>query len=109
MLVHHAHPAGEGVAWRAQLDGLAVELEGALVGPVEPGDDVGERALARAVLAQQGVHLSDVDLEVDVGIRDDAGKALRDAPQRHRRNGSGEAAGVVHEWTISPWESRRRP
>ena len=58
VLVHHAHAARERIARRAQLHGLAVQLERALVGAVEARDDVGERALARAVLAQQRVHLA---------------------------------------------------
>ena len=109
VLVHHAHAARERVPRRAQLDGLAVQLERSLVGPVEARDDVRERALARAVLAQQRVHLAGADLEVDAGVCDDAGEALRDAPQRHRRYGSGDAAGIVHGWTVSPSGSRRRP
>ena len=108
VLVHHPDPALQGIARRAQVDGLAVQLERALVRPVEARDDVRERALARAVLAQQRVHLARVDLEVHVGVRDDAGEALRDAPQRHRGNG-GDTAGIAHGRTISPWGSRRRP
>ena len=109
VLVHHPHAARERVARRAQLHGLAVQLERPLVRAVEARDDVRERALARAVLAEQRVHLAGVDLEIDAGVRDDAGEALRDAPQRHRGSRSGDAAGVVHARTISPWESRRRP
>ena len=45
--------------------GLPVELELALVGAVEAGEDVRQRALAGAVLAEQGVDLADERLEVD--------------------------------------------
>ena len=109
VLVHHPDSALQGVAGRAQRHRLAMQLERALVRPVQTRDDVGQRALAGAVLAQQRVHLAGVDLEVDVGVRDHAGEALRDAPQRHRGHARGDTAGVAHERTISPWGSRRRP
>ena len=58
VLVHHADPGVERVARRVELDRLAVEQDLALVRPVEPGEDVRERALAGAVLAEQRVHLA---------------------------------------------------
>ena len=50
------------------------------VGPVEPVEDVHERRLARAVLAEQRVHLAAAHVERDVVVRDDARELLADAP-----------------------------
>src|SRR5439155_26136556 len=46
VLVHHADPAMERIPGSMERNRLAVELELALVGPVQPGEDVRERALA---------------------------------------------------------------
>jgi hypothetical protein len=46
---------------------------------VEPVEDVHQRRLARAVLAEQRVHLAGEEVEVDGVVGDDAGEALRDA------------------------------
>ena len=85
VLVHHADPGVDPVARGVEGDGLAVDLELALVGAVEAGEDVRERALAGAVLAEQRVHLALERLEVDAVVRDDAGEALRDPAARDRR------------------------
>ena len=52
-------------------DRLAVQEDLALVGPVEPVEDVHQRRLAGAVLAEQRVHLAAPQVEVDVVVRDD--------------------------------------
>ena len=70
VLVHHPDAGVERVARRVELGRLAVELELALVGAVEAGEDVRERALAGAVLAEQSVNLADERLEVDLVVRD---------------------------------------
>ena len=77
VLVHHPDPGVERVARAVEHDRLAVEADLALVGPVEAGEDVRERALAGAVLAEERVHLADGRLEVDAVVRDDPGEALR--------------------------------
>src|SRR5262249_24586258 len=66
---------------RRERDGLPVEQDLALVWPVQAVEDVHQRRLAGAVLAQQGVHLAALQVEIDVVVRDDAGKALRDPPE----------------------------
>src|SRR6185437_238646 len=48
---------------------------------VEAVEDVHQRRLAGAVLAEQRVHLARRELEVDVVVRDDAGKPLRHSAQ----------------------------
>ena len=47
-------------------------------GVVEPVEDVHQRRLARAVLAEQRVHLALEEVEADVVVRDDPREALRD-------------------------------
>ena len=78
-------PASSASRGEWQLDGPAVQLDLALVGPVEAGEDVRERRLAGAVLAEQRVHLAAADLEVDAVVRDDAGEPLRDPAHRDGR------------------------
>src|SRR6266576_2483707 len=70
-----------------------VDEDLAVVGPVEAGEDVRERALARAVLAEQCVHLAGGGLEVDALVRNDARETLRDPAHRdgRTRRGAGSA------------------
>ncbi len=60
---------------------LAVEQDLALVGLVEPVEDVHQRRLARAVLTQQRVDLPALQLEVDRIVRDQRAEALGDPAQ----------------------------
>ena len=78
----------------AMLDGLAVEQDLALVRGEQPVQDVHERALAGAVLAEQGVDLARLDGQVDAVVGDDAGEALGDAA--HLEGGR-------------PWRGQRPP
>jgi hypothetical protein len=59
----------------------AVDADGALVGPVQPVEDVHQRGLAGAVLAADGVDLARLHDEVDAVVGDDAREPLGDAPQ----------------------------
>ena len=54
-------------------------------GLVEPVEDVHQRRLAGAVLAEQRVHLAAAQVEVDVVVRDDSGEVLRDPAQLEDR------------------------
>ncbi len=81
MLVHHADAGRDGVGGTPEVHGLAVEEDLALVGPVQPEQDVHERRLAGAVLPEQGVDLSALDGEVHVLVGDDAREPLGDAAQ----------------------------
>ena len=104
VLVHHPDPRVERVARRVERHRRAEELELALVRVVEAREDVRERALAGAVLAEQRVHLPDGGLEVDRVVRDDTGEALRDPAHRHGRP-RGEAA--VADSALGAASSRR--
>ena len=84
MLVHHPDPGVDPVARGVEGDRRAVDLELALVGAIEAGEDVRQRALAGAVLAEQGVDLALERLEVDGVVGDDPGKALGDPAARDR-------------------------
>ena len=78
VLVHHPDPAVDRVLRRLERDRLAVQQDLALVGLVEPVEDVHQRRLAGAVLAEQRVHLAAPQVEIDVVVRDDPRKPLRD-------------------------------
>ena len=58
VLVDHADAGGDGVARVVERDRRVVDQDLALVGPVEPVEDVHQRGLAGAVLAQEGVDLA---------------------------------------------------
>ena len=57
----------------------------ALVGRVEPVEDVHQRRLAGAVLAEQRVHLAAAEVEVDVVVGEHAREPLRDPAQLEER------------------------
>ena len=75
VLVHHPDPGLDRVARRVEVHRLAVEPDLALVRPVQADEDVRERALAGAVLAEERVHLAGRGLEVDAVVREDAGES----------------------------------
>jgi len=91
VLMHHPHARVEGVARRRERDRLPVQLDLALVRPVQAGQDVRERRLAGAVLTEEGMDLALGRLELDPVVGDDARKPLGDAPERdgcrHRKTG----------------------
>ncbi len=101
VLVHHADAARDGVAGSVELDQLAVDGDGALVGALHPVEDLHQGRLAGAVLTHQGVHGAAGDGDVDVVVGHDAGEALGDAAQfdgrcrRPRAGGAAQALGGV--------------
>src|SRR5690606_7215470 len=84
VLVHHADAEVDRVAGAADRDLLAVHEDLAGVGLLEPVEDLHQRRLAGAVLADQRVDLAPLDLEVDVVVREDEPEALGDAPHTDR-------------------------
>src|SRR5262249_19602326 len=107
VLMHHRDAGVERVTGRVELDRISPQPDLTLVRPVQPGEDVGQRRLAGAVLAEQRVYLAGSRLEVDVLVRDDSGEPLRDSPQRDRRRRRGGLR--LPPGTISPWRYRSRP
>ena len=65
--------------------GLPFEQDLALVGCVEPVEDVHQRRLAGAVLAQQRVHLAAAQVEVDVVVGEHAREPLGDPAELEER------------------------
>ena len=62
----------------SMLTGCAVEADLAGIGPVDAGEDLHQRRLAGAVLADERDDLAARDVEVHLVQRDDAGKTLGD-------------------------------
>ena len=90
VLMHHPHAGLDRGARRAELHRLAGDHDLALVGVVQPVEDVHQRRLAGTVLAEQRVDLALPQVEVDVVVRDDARKALRDVA--HLEHGAGRSS-----------------
>ena len=96
--------------------GAPVDEDLALVGPVEPGEDVHQGALAGAVLAEQRVDLAGPQVEVDVVVGEDARETLDD-PARldgerrgaRRRLVPGAVAAVIVDVPSGCGEARGRP
>ena len=91
VLVDHADAAPDGVIRAVDLDGLAVEQDLALVRHGQAVEDVHERRLAGAVLAEQRVDLAGPHVERDAVVGDDAGIALRDPAHLEQRRSPGAA------------------
>ena len=72
---------------RVDADRLAIEHEATFVGCLDAREDLHERALARAILTNQGQDLARMQLEVHVLQRDHAGEALRDGFDSQQRVG----------------------
>ena len=106
VLVDHRDPGVERVARRLKVDRLTEQHDLPLVRPVQARQYVRQRRLAGAVLAEQGVHLARGRFEVDVLVRDDGRKPLRDAAQRNCRRWRGGLR--LPAGTISPWRYRSR-
>jgi hypothetical protein len=84
VLVDHAEPAGQRVGRRAQAHGLAVEADRALVGLVEPVEDLHQGGLAGAVLADQRVDRARMDGEGDVVVGAERAERLDDSVELDR-------------------------
>jgi hypothetical protein len=95
VLVDHADAGSDRVARAAERHRPVVNQDLALVGLVEPVQDIHERRLAGAVLAEQPVNLTGLHEQVDVLVRDHAREALGDPPQLelHVRTCSGAMNG----------------
>ena len=77
---------------RGYVHGLAVDQDLALVRAVEPVEDVHERRLAGAVLAEERVHLAAAEVEVDVVVREDPGNRFV-IPRSSRTTGARSSRG----------------
>ena len=104
MLVDHADAGGDRRLAAVDDDRLAVDADLAGIGLVEAVKDRHQRRLAGAVLADDAVDRSLLDLEIDAAVGVDRAEALVDADEldgewrvRHSRRyrGSRERAGRV--------------
>ena len=102
VLVHHADAAAIASRAEANVDRLAVQRGSRPRPGGEPVEDVHQRRLAGAVLAEQRMDLAAADVEVDVVVGDDPRVALGDAA--HLEDVSGAPATVV--WRYSDRRQR---
>ena len=78
VLVDHADAEIDGIGRRSDGDRLAPQMNGALVGRVEPVEDLHQRGLAGTVFAQEGVDGARQHREIDRVVGHDAREALGD-------------------------------
>ena len=78
VLVHHADAGGHGVAGSAEGDRFVVDQDLALGGLVQPVEDVHQRGLASAVLAEQTVNLPGLNNHVNVVVGYQGAEAFGD-------------------------------
>ena len=88
-------PAAIASIGEAKVTALAVDDDLTGIRPIEAGEDVHQRRLAGAVLAEQRVDFAAPHFEIDAGISEHAGECLGDAaeddarrrPRRQRHRG----------------------
>ena len=85
VLVDGGNAAIEGVARRAEGDRLAVQADFSGVGREHAGEDLDQRRLAGAVVAEQAGHLAGVHGQRDARQRLDRAKGLADIARREQR------------------------
>ena len=83
----HPDVAGDGIVWAVDLNLLAVEQDFTFVGLVEAVEDLHQGALACTILPEQGVNLAGFHIEIDLIVRQHAGKAFGDAAHLEHRGG----------------------
>ncbi len=79
MLKADGDAVGGGEIGRHVMDGLAAHAHRALAGLQRSGDDVHQRRLAGAVLAEKRVHFAGIEIDADVAQRRNAREILVDA------------------------------
>ena len=99
VLVDGVDPLRARVAHRVQLDLLAVEQDPALVGLVVAAQDLDQRRLAGAVVAEQPEHLALLEVQADVAQRRDRAEALGDVLA---------AQDLAHDVSLPPRPRTRR-
>ena len=97
VLVDHANPVSNRVERALYLDALPTEVHLALVGLVQAVEHVHERALARTVLAKDGMDRLLLHVEVNAIERLERAKGLRDAMHLHGIVGTGLHSPPPHE------------
>ena len=96
-----AMPSGAGLGRPVDLDRLPVEPDRAAVGLVDPGEDLDQRALARPVLADEGMDLARDEVERDVVERLGRGEPLGDPAQLGARRGGDDGRLLGHRHAVA--------
>ncbi|GGO04179.1 hypothetical protein GCM10011574_14930 [Microbispora bryophytorum] len=93
----HADARGDGVGGGVEAHGRPVDADLALVGALHPVQDLHQRGLPRAVLADDGVDVPFGDAEVNVAVGDDSREPLGDPGELYCRfrNGRGGNVGLL--------------
>src|SRR3989454_4776072 len=89
MLRHHADPMRDGVTRRADADFAAIDHNLPRVGLVNAVENVHERGLAGAVLAQQGMDFASADVQRHAVVGDDSREGLADLCDGEANGGAG--------------------
>src|SRR5712691_444148 len=97
MLVDHPEASRDRIAGRMEAHGYALDEGRPIVGLVQAGEDVHQRALAGAVLPEQRVDLAVAQVEIDMIVRDEAREALDDPVHLDREGCLGHSA-VPRSW-----------
>jgi hypothetical protein len=87
MLVHHAEPELDRVRGRGDLRCSVVDLDRAPIGREQPVEHTHERALPRAIFADQRVCFARNEIERDIVIGNEAAEFFGDVAQRNRGRG----------------------
>ena len=93
VLVHETDPGPDRGPRRTEAHGNPVDADRSGVGAQHPGQDLHQRRLARAVLADQGVNLARAGDQARPVVGDDAGIALDDAVEGHHGGAPGRLRG----------------
>ena len=104
MLVNHAQTGVNGIARRVEMDPLPIDGDRAFFRLVHAGQHVHQGAFARAVFAEQSMHLALAQIEIHVVIGEDAGEPFDNAPHLDGVDslGHGDLRGRV-DWEMVGW------
>ena len=95
LLVNGGDAVLEGLVGAGEMDGLAADADFAAIGLVDAGEDLHQRGLAGAVLADQRGDLSGIERQADIVERSHAGEGFGDAGKREQRRFTLPLAGRV--------------
>jgi hypothetical protein len=97
MLMHHADAMGNRIGRATQVDDAARNADLALIGPKMAVEDVHQRRLAGAVLADQPADAAARDYEIDVAVRGGRAEAFADPAQLDRGRSRSVPAALAGE------------
>jgi hypothetical protein len=93
-------PSDKAALGSFSVDRIALKTDGAGAGLVHAGEDLDQRRLAGAVVANQRHHFACVNVEIDIGQRRDGAEMLGDAPEaKYRLAGRSSAMNGRSAWS----------